>query len=67
MTVTVMKANFEKFQPRLANYRDCKYFENSRFRDHLLLELSKANIEEEEKRLRDFLNTCKNIRSTRSS
>ena len=45
MTVTVMKATFEKLQPRVVNYRDYKYFENCRFRADLLSELSKANIE----------------------
>ena len=48
MTVTVMKATFEKLQPRVVNYRDYKYFENFRFRADLLFELSKENIEENE-------------------
>ena len=41
MTVTVMKATFEKLQPRVVNY-----FENCRFKADLLSELSEANIEE---------------------
>ena len=61
MTVTVMKATFEKLQPKVVNYRDYKYFENCRFRADLLSELSKANIEENEEGLSDFLNTCKRI------
>ena len=61
MTVTVMKATFEKLQPRVVNYRDYKYFENCRFRADLLSELSKANIEENEEGLSGFLNTCKRI------
>ena len=48
MTITVMKATFEKLQPRVVNYRDYKYFENFRFRADLLFELSKENIEENE-------------------
>ena len=44
----VMKATFEKLQPRVVNYRDYKSFENCRFRAGLLSELSKANIEENE-------------------
>ena len=56
-----MKATFEKLQPRVVNYRDYKYFENCRFRADLLSELSKANIEENEERLSEFLNTCKRI------
>ena len=61
MTVTVMKATFEKLQPRVVNYPDYKYFENCRFRTDLLSELSKANIEENEEGLSDFLSTCKRI------
>ena len=54
MTVTVMKATFEKLQPRVVNYRDYKYFENYRFRADLLSELSQANIEENEEGLSDL-------------
>ena len=61
MTVTVMKAIFEKLQSRLVNYRDYKYFGNYRFRADLLSELSKANIEENEEGLNDFLSICKII------
>ena len=61
MTVRVMKATFEKLQPSVVNYRDCKYFENCRFRADLLSELSKANIEENEEGLSNFLNTCNRI------
>ena len=61
MTITVMKATFEKLQPRVVNYRDYKYFENSRFRADLLSKLSKVNIEENKEALSDFLNTSKRI------
>ena len=61
MIVMVMKATFEKLQPRVVNYRDYKYFENCRFRADLLSELSKANIEENEEGLSDFLDMCKRI------
>ena len=61
MTATVMKATFEKLQPRVVNYRDYKYFENCRFRADLLSELVKVDIEENEEGLSDFLNTCKRI------
>ena len=61
MTATVMKATFEKLQPRVVNYRDYKYFENCRFRADLLSELIKVDIEENEEGLSDFLNTCKRI------
>ena len=61
MTVTVMKATFEKLQPRVVNYRNYKYFENCRFKADLLSELSKANIEENKEGLSDFLNTFKRV------
>ena len=61
MTVMVMKATFEKLQQRVVNYRDYKYVENCRFRADLLSELSKANIEENEEGLSDFLDICKRI------
>ena len=61
MTVMIMRATFEKLQPKVVNYRDYKYFENCRFRAGLLSELSKANIEENEKGLSDFLSICKII------
>ena len=67
MTVTAMKATFQKLQTRVVNYRDYKYLEICRFRADLLSELSKANIEENEEGLSKFLNTCKSIRFTCSS
>ena len=67
MTVTMMKATFEKVQPKVVNYRDYKYFENCRYRTNLLSELSKVNIEENEERLNYFLNKCKNAPPTCSS
>ena len=61
ITVTVMKATFATLQPRVVNYRDCKCFENGRFRVDLMSELSEANIEENGEGLSGFLNTCKRI------
>ena len=46
---------------RVVNYRDCRYFENDRFRTDLLPEFRKANIEEKESRLNNLLNACKRI------
>ena len=54
-----MKATFEKLKPRVVNHRDYKYFENGRFRADVLSQLNKANIEENEEGLSDFLNTSK--------
>ena len=61
MKVTVLKAASQKHRPKVVYYRDQKYFENSRFRADSLSELSKANIEENEEGLSNFLNTCKKI------
>ena len=58
IAVTVMKAAFQKLQPRVANYRDYKYFENGRFRAHLFPELSKANLENNKERLFHIFFTC---------
>ena len=44
MTITVVKATFEKLQLRVINYRSYKYFENARFRADLFSELSKENV-----------------------
>ena len=59
MTVTIMKATFEKLKPRVVNHRDYKYFENGRFRADVLSQLNKANIEKNEEGLSNFLNTSK--------
>ena len=61
-----MKATFEKLRPRLVNYRDYKYTENGRFRTDVLSQLSKANIEENEVGLSDFLKTCKGTLNIRA-
>ena len=44
MTITVVKATFEKLQLTVINYRSYKYFENARFRADLFSELSKENV-----------------------
>ena len=43
------------------NYRDQKYFENSRFKTDLLSELGKTNTKEKENELNNLLNACKRI------
>ena len=61
MTVTVMKTSFENLQPRVANCRGYKYFENDRFRTDLLPKLCKVNIKENKNELNNFLDACKRI------
>ena len=52
MTATVIKAFFEKLQPRVMNYREYKYLKNNRFRTDLLSQLGKANTEKKKKRIK---------------
>ena len=59
MTVIVMKTFFEKLQPKVVNCGDYKYFENDRYGTDLLSEFGKANIEEKENGLNNWLNACK--------
>ena len=46
MEVTVTKTSFERFKPRVLNYRDHKSFKNKLFTEELLYELSNATFEE---------------------
>ena len=48
MTVTIMKASFQRLQPRIINYRDYRRFQNDVFREELLSELLNVNIGENE-------------------
>ena len=46
MEVTVMKTSFERFKPRVLNYRNNKSFKNKLFTEELLYELSNTTFEE---------------------
>ena len=46
MTVTVMKASFQKLQPKSIHYRNYKFFCNESYWNELVVEFSKQNIEE---------------------
>ena len=50
MTVTIMKASFQRLQPRIINYRDNKRFQNDMFREELLSDFLNVNIDENEER-----------------
>ena len=51
--------HFRKLQPRVTNYRNYyKNFQNEKFREDLLLELSKSNIRNNDDGLTGFLDTC---------
>ena len=44
LTVTIMKANFQKHPPEIVNYRKYKNFNNEMFRNDLLQELRKVDF-----------------------
>ena len=44
LTVTIMKANFQKRTPKIVNYRNYKNFNNEIFRNDLLQELKKTGF-----------------------
>ena len=43
--MTVTKMNFQKLKPRIINYRDYKFFDNVRYRNDLLQEISSSYLE----------------------
>ena len=54
-----MKMHFRKLQLRVINYRNYyKNFQNEKFREDLLLELSKSNIRNNDDGFTGFLDTC---------
>ena len=59
MTVPIMKASFQRLQPRIINYRDYRRFQNDVFREELLSELLDVSIGENEKDFSNFLDICK--------
>ena len=59
MTVTIMKASFQRLQPRIINYRDYRRFQNDVFREELLSELLNVSIGENEEGFSNFLDICK--------
>ena len=55
MTVTIMKASFQRLQSRITNYRGYRRFQNDAFREELLSELLNVNIGENEEGFSNFL------------
>ena len=45
MTVTVKKMTFQKLKPIVINYRDSKFFDNVRYKNGLLQEISNSYLE----------------------
>ena len=61
MTITIMKASFQRLQPRIINYRDYRRFQNDVFRAELLSELLKVIIRENEEGFSDFLDIVRKM------
>ena len=58
MILTVTKT-FQKLKPRVINYRDYKHFNNERFRDDLLSEISNSYLEFDNNSFDEFFNMCR--------
>ena len=58
MILTVTKMTFQKLKPRVINCRDYKHFNNERFRDDLLSEISNSFLEFGNNSFDEFFNMC---------
>ena len=59
MTVTVMKASFQKLKPKVIHYWNYKHFCNENYRNELVADFSKQNFEENS--LEKFLEVCNKV------
>ena len=59
MTVNVMKASFERVQPRIIKQRDYRLFQSDVFREELLSEILDVSIGENEEVFSNFLDIFK--------
>ena len=50
---------FQKLKPRVINYRDYKHFNNERFRDDLLSEISNSYLEFDNNSFDEFFKMCR--------
>ena len=58
ITVTVTKMTFQKLKPRIINYRDYKFFDNVRYRNDLLQEISNSYLEFNDNGFSGFFYIC---------
>ena len=58
VTVTITKMTFEKLKPRIVNYRDYKFFDNARYRNDLLQEISSSYLEFNDNGFSGFFDIC---------
>ena len=61
MTLTVLKSSFAKQKPRILNYRNYKFFNNTLFRDQVLNKLTNSNLQISDKGLNYFKETCLSV------
>ena len=59
MTVTITKMTFQKFKPRIINYRDYKFFDNVSYRDKLLQEISNSYLKFNDNGFSGFFDICR--------
>ena len=64
MTLTVLKSSFAKQKPRVLNYRNYKFFNNTLFRDQVLNKLMNSNLQITDKALKHFKETCLSVVNT---
>ena len=65
-TVTVLKPSFVKQKPRVLNYRNYKFFNNTLFKDQVLDKLRNSNFQISDKDLKHFRETCLSVLNTMS-
>ena len=63
-TVTVLKPSFVKQKPRVLNYRNYKFFNNTLFKDQVLDKLRNSNFQISDKDLKHFRETCLSVLNT---
>ena len=59
MTFTVTKMTFQKLKLRIINYRDYKFFDNIRYRNDFLQEISNSYLEFNDNRFSGFFDICR--------
>ena len=64
MTLTVLKSSFAKQKPRILNYCNCKFFNNTLFRDQVLNKLINSNFQTSDKDLKHYKETCLSVVNT---
>ena len=61
MALTVLKSSFAKQKPRVLNYHNYKFFNNTFFRDQVLNKLKNSNFQISDKDLKHFKETCLSV------